>query len=324
MRGVVHRKRYRPRIQWAGIVGASKGGGVYDGDTGPEERTQLRNFGRLIITNPDMLHVALLPSHHQFSRLFRNLRYVVLDEAHAYNGVFGNHTALILRRMRRLCCEEYRCDPQFVMCSATVANPREHVQELTGISEVQVVDCDGSPRAEKVFLLWNPPVVLQQKARPAREVPPRSETAEVKEMLKEIRMLETSSALAEPSNAQASGVPDADSLETERLSRSYEAEAINRGAISSCQSQCCGGFDMVGVGTGEGQARARTGPTKRTRRHVKDSEDIRQASPSPAAQSTQDVLMQQILIMQMQQGELFEMQRQQAEEHRLLRDELQR
>ena len=128
---------------------------VYDGDTPMHERGSVRSSVRLLITNPDMLHVAVLPSHRQFQRLLTNLRFVVLDEGHSYRGIFGAHVAMVMRRLRRLC--EPRV-PQFVVCSATLANALEHAQTLTGVDTLVLVDNDGSPRGKKTFALWNPPL----------------------------------------------------------------------------------------------------------------------------------------------------------------------
>ncbi|KAK8710764.1 hypothetical protein V6N13_146074 [Hibiscus sabdariffa] len=135
--------------------------GVYDGDTSQQERTWLRENARLLITNPDMLHMAILPLHGQFSRILSNLSFVVIDEAHAYKGAFGCHTALILRRLRRLCSHVYGSDPSFVFCTATSANPREHCMELANLSTLELIENDGSPSSEKLFVLWNPAIPLR-------------------------------------------------------------------------------------------------------------------------------------------------------------------
>ncbi|XVF11737.1 hypothetical protein REPUB_Repub08aG0053500 [Reevesia pubescens] len=135
--------------------------GVYDGDTSQKERTWLRDNARLLITNPDMLHMSILPLHRQFSRILSNLSFVVIDEAHAYKGAFGCHTALILRRLRRLCSHVYGSDPSFVFSTATSANPREHCMELANLSTLEVIENDGSPSSEKLFVLWNPALRLR-------------------------------------------------------------------------------------------------------------------------------------------------------------------
>ena len=125
---------------------------------------------QVVITNPDMLHIGILPNHHTWERLFRNLRYVVLDEAHVYRGVFGSHVANTIRRLRRLCWR-YGSTPKFILCSATIANPGELAEALVGLP-FTVIDQDGSPFGGKQFLFWNPP--LLNDSRTAR----RSATAE--------------------------------------------------------------------------------------------------------------------------------------------------
>ncbi|KAL4447650.1 hypothetical protein ABPG75_004869 [Micractinium tetrahymenae] len=131
---------------------------VYDGDTPMGEREAIRSEAQLLITNPDMLHMSVLPVHQQFGRLLANLKYVVVDEGHAYKGVFGCHTALVLRRLRRLCDRVYHSQPTFAVTTATVANPAEHACELLGVDRVEVVDGDGSPHGPKTFVMWNPPL----------------------------------------------------------------------------------------------------------------------------------------------------------------------
>jgi len=130
--------------------------GTYDGDTPQGARTRLRQRASIILTNPDMLHVGILPNHGLWSRFFANLRFVVIDEAHIYRGIFGSHVACVLRRLLRV-CEFYGARPQFILCSATIANPGEHACRLTGRDDIVVVDDDGSPQMSKEFLLWNPP-----------------------------------------------------------------------------------------------------------------------------------------------------------------------
>jgi DEAD/DEAH box helicase domain-containing protein len=130
---------------------------TYDGDTAPIERADIRKEARVVLTNPDMLHVGIMPNHQQWSRLLRNLRYVVVDEAHVYRGVFGSHLTGILRRLRRL-CRLYGSEPQFICSSATLANPGEHAEKLTGLP-FKVVRNDGSPHGGKEFVFWNPPII---------------------------------------------------------------------------------------------------------------------------------------------------------------------
>jgi DEAD/DEAH box helicase domain-containing protein len=134
---------------------------TYDGDTPRSERADVRRYGRIILTNPDMLHVGIMPQHQSWASLLRHLKYVVVDEAHIYRGVFGSHVACVLRRLRRL-CRLYGSDPQFILCSATVANPGEHALALTGLP-CEVVDKDGSPRGWKDFVFWNPPLMDEKK-----------------------------------------------------------------------------------------------------------------------------------------------------------------
>ncbi|MEW6142157.1 MAG: DEAD/DEAH box helicase [Chloroflexota bacterium] len=135
---------------------------VFDGDTPTDNRARIKRKCRVIMTNPDMLHVGILPNHQGWSRLLRRLRFVVCDEAHIYCGVFGSHVGNIMRRLRRLCCL-YGSSPQFVLCSATIANPKEHAEKLTGLP-FEVVDKDGSPLGPRRFVFWNPPIVDKAKA----------------------------------------------------------------------------------------------------------------------------------------------------------------
>src|SRR6478672_7949667 len=127
---------------------------IYDGDTPGERRWQIRRWANLVLTNPDMLHVGVLPHHDRWADLLANLRYVVVDEAHVYRGVFGSHVGNVLRRLRRL-AQVYGAEPQFLMASATIANPGELAQSIAGV-EATVIEEDGAPRAERTILLWNP------------------------------------------------------------------------------------------------------------------------------------------------------------------------
>jgi DEAD/DEAH box helicase domain-containing protein len=135
---------------------------TFDGDTPRAERGEIRRRARLILTNPDMLHVGILPNHQQWARLLRRLKYVVVDEAHSYRGVFGSHVADVLRRLRRL-CRFYGSSPQFICCSATIANPGEHAEKLVGLP-FSVVNNDGSPHGGKEFVFWNPPLIDSAKS----------------------------------------------------------------------------------------------------------------------------------------------------------------
>ena len=130
---------------------------TYDGDTPQDARRSVRARANLVLTNPDMLHSGILPHHTKWVNLFQNLRYVVIDELHAYRGVFGSHLANVLRRLKRI-CRHYGSTPQFIMASATIANPRELAERLTGEAVSEVAE-SGAPTGEKVFLCYNPPVV---------------------------------------------------------------------------------------------------------------------------------------------------------------------
>src|SRR6266480_1878085 len=118
---------------------------IYDGDTESERRWQVRKWSNLILTNPDMLHVGVLPHHDRWGDVFSNLRFVVVDEAHVYRGVFGSHVANVLRRLRRI-ARAYGAEPQFVLASATIANPGELAESLTGL-RFTVVEGDAAPKA---------------------------------------------------------------------------------------------------------------------------------------------------------------------------------
>lgn len=135
---------------------------TYDGDTPSDDRAGIRKRGRIVLTNPDMLHVSIMPNHQSWDRFFRRLKYVVVDEAHVYRGVFGSHLACILRRLRRI-CNFYGSRPQFVFCSATIANPGEHAERLTGLP-FKVVDKDGAPYGGKAFVFWNPPIIDEARS----------------------------------------------------------------------------------------------------------------------------------------------------------------
>jgi DEAD/DEAH box helicase domain-containing protein len=128
----------------------------FDGDTAPPERDWVRAHSRLVLTNPDMLHRGILPSHARWATFLRRLRYVVVDECHTYRGVFGSHVAHVLRRLRRICAS-YGAYPTFVLASATVATPATSGSRLTGL-DVEEVTEDGSPRASTAFALWEPPL----------------------------------------------------------------------------------------------------------------------------------------------------------------------
>ena len=133
---------------------------TYDGDTPQDARRTIRARAHLVLSNPDMLHSGILPHHPRWAKLFENLRYVVIDELHAYRGVFGSHLGNLLRRLRRI-CRHYGSDPVFLCSSATIANPRELAEKLTE-RPFELVDRSGAPRGEKFFVFVNPPVVNHQ------------------------------------------------------------------------------------------------------------------------------------------------------------------
>ncbi|HEU6444108.1 MAG TPA: DEAD/DEAH box helicase [Gaiellaceae bacterium] len=133
---------------------------IYDGDTESSRRWQIRKWSNLILTNPDMLHVGVLPHHDRWGDVLHNLHYVVVDEAHVYRGVFGSHVGNVLRRLRRL-ARIYGADPQFLLASATIANPGELAHRLLGI-EATVIEHDGAPKAERTIVLWNPPLTDEE------------------------------------------------------------------------------------------------------------------------------------------------------------------
>jgi DEAD/DEAH box helicase domain-containing protein len=130
---------------------------TYDGDTPADARRAIREKGHVVLTNPDMLHTGILPHHTRWTRLFENLRYIVIDELHTYRGVFGSHLCNVLRRLRRI-ANFYGSNPIFICCSATIANPGELAARLLE-KEVEVLDANGAPAGEKTFVFYNPPVV---------------------------------------------------------------------------------------------------------------------------------------------------------------------
>jgi DEAD/DEAH box helicase domain-containing protein len=152
---------------------------IYDGDTPREQRAAIRRKSNLILTNPDMLHVGILPHHQSWAPFLANLAAVVVDEAHVYRGVFGSHVANVLRRLRRV-CEAYGTAPRLLMASATIANPVELAERLTGLDDWRHVAEDGSPGARRTIAMWNPP--LTDEALGAR----RSVLAEAADLLAEL------------------------------------------------------------------------------------------------------------------------------------------
>lgn len=134
---------------------------IYDGDTPADQRARIRREANVILTNPDMLHVGVLPHHANWSNLLANLAVVVIDEAHVYRGVFGSHVANVLRRLRRLCAR-YGTQPRFLLASATIGNPVELTEQLTGLGDVILVDEDASPQAGRQYAMWNPPLLDEE------------------------------------------------------------------------------------------------------------------------------------------------------------------
>ena len=133
---------------------------TYDGDTPQDARKAIRQRANVVLTNPDMLHSGILPHHTRWARYFENLQYVVIDELHYYRGVHGSHLANLLRRLKRI-CEFYGSQPRYICCSATIANPRELAEALTG-EPFRLVERNGAPQGEKFFIFYNPPVVNRQ------------------------------------------------------------------------------------------------------------------------------------------------------------------
>ena len=161
----------------AGMVDALAG--VFDGDTPANMRRKLRDEAAIILTNPDMLHAALLPNHTRWADFLRNLEYIVVDEMHTYSGLFGANVANLFHRFERV-LRHYGAKPQFILCSATVGNPLEVAKKLTNRDAV-LIDSDGSPRGRKTYVFWNPPRVLQRRFR-AR----RSANVEAHELMSEL------------------------------------------------------------------------------------------------------------------------------------------
>jgi DEAD/DEAH box helicase domain-containing protein len=147
-----------------GGAGGQDGNGIgvftYDGDTPQDARRAIRGRAHVVLSNADMLHTGILPHHPRWAKLFENLRYVVIDELHAYRGVFGSHLTNVLRRLHRI-CRHYGSNPTFICCSATIANPRQLAEALVE-QPFELVSENGAPRGEKAFLFVNPPVVNRQ------------------------------------------------------------------------------------------------------------------------------------------------------------------
>lgn len=129
----------------------------FDGDTTMYDRDLIRENGRIIFTNPDMLHITILPQEEKWRTFFQNLKLVVVDELHVYNGLFGSHVALIMRRLQRVCAAYGNGHIKFISCSATVANPEEHMRTIFGVQKIRLTKSDGSPSGRKEFICWNTP-----------------------------------------------------------------------------------------------------------------------------------------------------------------------
>jgi len=142
-------------------LGADVRPAIYDGDTPREARAEIRRRANIVLSNPDMLHVGILPNHAAWADLFANLAVVVVDEAHVYRGVFGSHVANVLRRLRRIAAA-YGTEPLFMLASATIANPVELAERLTGLADVTLIDRDGSPSPQRKIAIWNPPLTDEQ------------------------------------------------------------------------------------------------------------------------------------------------------------------
>ncbi len=130
---------------------------TYDGDTPSNNQVKIRQAGHIVITNPDMLHSGILPHHTKWVSLFENLKYVVIDELHIYRGVFGSHTANVIRRLKRI-CKFYGSDSVFICTSATINNPKELAEELTE-KQMVLIDNNGAPSGKKHFVFYNPLIV---------------------------------------------------------------------------------------------------------------------------------------------------------------------
>lgn len=130
---------------------------TFDGDTPMTERNTIRDEGRIIFTNPDMLHITILPQESAWRTFLQNLKFVVVDELHAYNGLFGSHVAFVMRRLRRICAAVGNRHVKFISCSATVANPEGHMKTIFGVDNIRLTDFDGSPAGRKEFICWNTP-----------------------------------------------------------------------------------------------------------------------------------------------------------------------
>lgn len=166
----------------AAPLGKAVRAAVYDGDTPFEEREWVRQYATYVLTNPDMLHLGILPGHSRWASFLKQLRYVVIDECHTYRGVFGSHVAQVIRRLRRVCAR-YGADPVFLLASATAADPGATASRLTGVPVAEVTE-DASPRGELAFALWEPPLteLSGEHGAPVR----RTATAEAADLLTDL------------------------------------------------------------------------------------------------------------------------------------------
>ncbi|OLL26181.1 ATP-dependent helicase hrq1, partial [Neolecta irregularis DAH-3] len=140
---------------------------TFDGDTPKTDRTRIRSNASLIFTNPDMLHLSILPNHAHWHAFLRHLKFIVVDELHVYNGLFGSHVALVMRRLTRLAAALGNTTIQFISCSATIANPTQHMKSLFGVDNISLIDQDGSPSGRKEFICWNPPLLESSRRKSA-------------------------------------------------------------------------------------------------------------------------------------------------------------
>lgn len=159
-------------------AGTKLSAATFDGDTPSGERSRIRTSAHIVLSNPDMVHFGILPNHSSWTKFLGQLKYVVVDEAHSYRGIFGSHVANVLRRLRRICAR-YGAQPQFICCSATIANPEVHAQALTQLSFEAITE-DGGPFGGREFVLWNPPLI--DTARSSR----RSASSEATHLMTEL------------------------------------------------------------------------------------------------------------------------------------------
>lgn len=169
---------FQRMIEQAGLQDRARPA-CYDGDTPGHKRPGIRRNATVLLSNPDMLHQGILPYHAKWEALLSRLKYVVLDEIHTYRGIFGSHVAGVIRRLQRV-CRHYGAEPQFICCSATLGNPRELAERLTG-RPMRLIEQDGSPRGSRLFVLWNPPFLEF-----ATKVSRRSGNVEAQELMQRL------------------------------------------------------------------------------------------------------------------------------------------